>query len=324
LGGIDFALSKFALMTRRVLCGTPRAAENVAAPPLTKGFALKVYAGTLCDNYDIENDDDIPIVVVTAVDAKHSAVELGQQSNNEKRFSLYVADGDDNIITVKIATQLNSRMASVQVGCVMKLFAFRRGFLPRVDDETPQHLALLVSNFQLCGTMEVKDSLQQKPTKRLPVDHPTIESDEESSIGSDDDEDSHYIDADDSSEEDDDNDDEPRSNWRNATCTNKRRLCHKFGYGFDVCVATSYRIEDFDLEEIAQDCWFVTKEVDAMTASEKRNVLYWWFMVNVYHIGGKGKRKCPPLCLIKAIRTAFPNPSGVPYVDFRRGRKRKR
>jgi hypothetical protein len=32
----------------------------------------------------------------------------------------------------------------------------------------------------------------------------------------------------------------------------------------------------------------VSKEIRNMKPNEKRNVLYWWFMVNVYHIGGKG------------------------------------
>jgi hypothetical protein len=43
------------------------------------------------------------------------------------------------------------------------------------------------------------------------------------------------------------------------------------------------------LEETATDCWFVSKEICNMKPNEKRNVLHWWYMVNVYHIGGKGK-----------------------------------
>jgi hypothetical protein len=69
---------------------------------------------------------------------------------------------------------------------------------------------------------------------------------------------------------------------------------------------------------------FVSKNVTEMENREKRNILYWWFMVNVYHISGKNKRKRPPLCLIKAIREQYPNPSGELYVDFKQAKKRKR
>ena len=85
------------------------ASAELTVPPLTKGIAKRLYAGTVCDNNDI--GDGFPIVVVTNIDSKHSQVELGQHTNQEKRFVLHVADGDDNIITILMGTQLNSRMA---------------------------------------------------------------------------------------------------------------------------------------------------------------------------------------------------------------------
>ena len=122
----------------------------------------------------------------------------------------------------------------------------------------------------------------------------------------------------------DDDNGESNRNWRDAICTSDKRLCAKLGYGFDECVAKAYPIDDSFLEETATDCWFVSKEIRNMKPNEKRNVLYWWFMVNVYHIGGKGKRRCPPKCLIKAIREKYPNPDGVPYVDFKPSNKKRR
>ena len=264
------------------------------------------------------DDDYVPTVVVTAVDIKHKKVELGSDSNQEKRYVLHVADGDENIITVYIGTQLNSRMGTIEVGTILKLYSFRRGFLPR-EPGNPERMALLVWNIKPCGYMEVKQELQEMPMSRLVVKHPS-----ESGMDDSSDDDSFSegdVDVDDGSDDEDDD----TLTWRNAKCTTSRRLCSKHGIDFDVCVTKAFPVADIDLEEIARDCWFVTKEVSKMANNEKRNVLYWWFMVNVYHVGGANKRKCPPLCLIKAIREAYPNPKGVPYVDFRKqSRKRRR
>ena len=290
---------------------------ELTAPPLTKGIAQRLYAGTVCDNNDF--GDGFPIVVVTSVDSKHSQVELVQHTNQEKRFILHVADGNDNIITILMGTQLNSRIGMIDIGSVIELLSFRRGFRPRVDNETPERMAVLVSNFRPRGSMEVKESLQRMPTERLTVEHPNEETEDEEI-----DDDDSSSSGDDGSYDDDDSDDDGEPKWKKATCTSNKRLCHKYGYGFDLCVTEAYTISEFDLEEIAGECWFVTKGVNDMAPKEKRNILYWWFMVNVYHIGGQGKRKRPPKCLIKAIREEYPNPEGVPYVDFRRSSRKRR
>ena len=92
-------------------------------------------------------------------------MELGQHTNQEKRFVLHVADGDDNIITILMGTQLNSRMGMIDIGSAIELLSFRRGFRPRVDNETPERMAVLVSNFRPRGSMEVKESLKHMPAE---------------------------------------------------------------------------------------------------------------------------------------------------------------
>jgi len=293
-------------------------------PPLTKGFAERLYEGKVCDNHDIGRN--FLVVLVTNLESRYHTIELGRRlTNQEKRYTLHAADGDENIITIKIATQINGHMGTVKVGSVIELRSFRRGFMPRLHPEDPERLAILVSNFRTRGSMEVKDSLLQKPTKRLIVQHPE-DLDEESSGDDDEEDNSDDNDGDDETSDEETaaiDDKDPSLRWKSAKCTSSKRLCHKHGYGFDVCVTEAYPIDEFILEEIARECWFVNKEVEKMAPNEKRNILYWWFMVNVYHISGKDKRKRPPRCLIKAIREQYPNPPGVPYVDFR-AKKRKR
>lgn len=245
-------------------------------------------------------------------------MELGQHTNQEKRFVLHVADGDDNIITILMGTQLNSRMGMIDIGSAIELLSFRRGFRPRVDNETPERMAVLVSNFRPRGSMEVKESLKHMPAERLTVEHPNEDAEDD---GTDDDDSSSSSDVN-NYEDGSDDDGEPRR--MKAVCTSNKRLCHKHRYGFDLCVTEAYTIHEFDLEEIAGDCWFATKDVRNMAPNEKRNVLYLWAMVNFYHIGGKGKRRRPPKCLSKAIREEYPNPERAPYLDFRRSTSRKR
>jgi hypothetical protein len=103
--------------------------EVAECPSLTAEFAQEVYNGTICDNHELRDDNIFPIVVVTAVDSRYHTVKLGVKTNQEKRYTLHVADGDDNILTIKIPTHLNKYMGSVSVGSVIELIAFRRGFI---------------------------------------------------------------------------------------------------------------------------------------------------------------------------------------------------
>jgi hypothetical protein len=282
-------------------------------PELTKGFAKSVYDGAICDDHDVGNLSHV--VVVTALEAKYNNVQLGSILNQEKQYTLHVADQDDNILTVKIATQLNNRMGALKIGSVIEILKFTRVFLPRVSG-CPESMAILVTNFRHHGLMEVKESLKKRPLTRLVVQHPREDETEPVDSAENDSE------SEDSGYSNDNN--ENSSDWRNVCCTSNRRLCKKHGYGFDDCVVNVYPIDNAFLEEIAPECWFVTKEVPNMNPSEKRNIFYWWFMVNVYHIGGKGKRRRPPKCLIKAIREAYPNPPNIPYTDFQPSNKKRK
>ena len=106
-------------------------------------------------------------------------MELGQHTNQEKRFVLHAADGDDNIITI-----LMGRIGMIDIGSAIELLSFRRGFRPRVDNETPERMAVLVSNFRPRVSMEVKESLKHMPAERLTVEHPNEDAEDD---GADDD-----------------------------------------------------------------------------------------------------------------------------------------
>jgi hypothetical protein len=70
----------------------------------------------------------------------------------------------------------------------------------------------------------------------------------------------------------------------------------------------TFRIRNI-LLEIAKD------EVKDMTESQKRCMIYWWYATNIYSICGKKHRMKLPDCLVNAVRTAYPEESGI-YEGF--------
>ena len=60
-------------------------------------------------------------------------------------------------------------------------------------------------------------------------------------------------------------------------------------------------------------------ESDAsMSNSQKRFVCYWWFAYNIYSVQGRGNRMVMPACIVHAVRSKFPEASGV-YKGHRSG-----
>jgi hypothetical protein len=80
------------------------------------------------------------------LEAKYNNVQFGSILNQEKQYTLHVADQDTNILTVEIATQLNNCMGALKIGSVIEILKFSRGFLPRVSG-CPESMAILVTNF---------------------------------------------------------------------------------------------------------------------------------------------------------------------------------
>ena len=109
-------------------------------------------------------------------------------------------------------------------------------------------------------------------------------------------------------------------------CTHRHRYCAAHGLSPVNCICNTDPPSDINLEVVRQHCWFATKEVSQMDNGNKRNMLYWWYMTNLYNVCGAGERKDPPACLKAAIRIAYPSADGwyVPFMPFKSGAARKR
>ncbi len=102
----------------------------------------------------------------------------------------------------------------------------------------------------------------------------------------------------------------------NVECTPHQRYCARYGLSLVLCICKSDPPDKFNLEVLQEFCWFATKEVTDMDNSNKQNMLYWWYMTNIYNIGGKGVTKEPPACLTAAFWHAYPEQNGQ-YTGYR-------
>ena len=106
-------------------------------------------------------------------------------------------------------------------------------------------------------------------------------------------------------------------------CTAEHRYCSMYGVSTVVCVCKTDPVEKINLNTVREYCYFATYEIEKMPNSKKRNMLYWWYMTNIYGICGKGNRKDPPACLKAAIRKAYPDPNGK-YKPYNDGKKKSK
>jgi hypothetical protein len=72
-------------------------------------------------------------------------------------------------------------------------------------------------------------------------------------------------------------------------CTNENRVCARYGVWFIGCVCDVLLVGQRYLATIKEDCYFAAVDLDEMTPSHKRNMLFWWYATNVYNISGKSK-----------------------------------
>ena len=87
-----------------------------------------------------------------------------------------------------------------------------------------------------------------------------------------------------------------------------------------LCVCKTNPPNLINLDVVREYCWFATKDISDMDNSHKRNMLYWWYMTNIYNIGGRGVTKKPPDCFTAAICRVYPEDDGK-YKGYRKSKK---
>eukprot|EP00732_Lithocolla_globosa_P000707 Lithocolla_globosa_v1_NODE_262_length_4766_cov_108.495648.p1 type:complete len:320 gc:universal NODE_262_length_4766_cov_108.495648:2215-3174(+) len=92
------------------------------------------------------------------------------------------------------------------------------------------------------------------------------------------------------------------------------QFCSVGGLLFRRCVTTQ---QEIDFRELTDVCWFYDNLAYATPeqcpANHRRNMLYWWFAVNIYSVTGARNRMKMPICILRYVRRKEPNAPGVPY-----------
>jgi hypothetical protein len=100
-------------------------------------------------------------------------------------------------------------------------------------------------------------------------------------------------------------------------CTLGHHLCSMNGNHFVICISLAFPVERLGLIRLANEYPFVTMPVRKMYNFRKRSMIYWWYMVNIYSVTGKGHCEPPPMCLVQQIHELYPtNRPGVPYKGY--------
>jgi hypothetical protein len=308
-----------------------------STPPLDKDFVSKIYSRHILSDMDCR-----PIGLVTACSSSFREIQQSRLHKTKQRkiYTLHVADGDKNVVTVKVASQLNSIMHRVTVGSVIKLLRYNPVPFKQSNLVGAQlRIALILTNFEICGTMEVDETLKTHPGERLEV-HVIPAGQPAEVVGASTEAMTSFggkvggtsegaatfggeigasagatifggkVQLAHKSEVAKYVDPYLNELWKdpsqwepveNPVCSADNRLCSKYGVRFDMCVCDAIPIPRQDLFHCAHDCPFVTMEIREMSNTRKRNLLDWWYMTNVYSICGKDKRRELPTCLLWRI-----------------------
>jgi hypothetical protein len=82
-------------------------------------------------------------------------------------------------------------------------------------------------------------------------------------------------------------------------CAPGHRLCSMNGVHFVICITQAFPVKRLSLIQLANEYPFMTMPVSKMDNSRKCSLIYWWYMVNIYSVTGKGHHEPPPMCLVQ-------------------------
>lgn len=96
-----------------------------------------------------------------------------------------------------------------------------------------------------------------------------------------------------------------------------RRLCAGDCGDAPTCILNDFPIPSF--ESVIPDAFRAEhgqlKTPDQFTSRQRRWCMYFYYAKQVYGVTGRDCRCILPACVVRAIRRAYPNDEGVPYVD---------
>mmetsp|Transcript_1260 Transcript_1260/g.2682 ORF Transcript_1260/g.2682 Transcript_1260/m.2682 type:complete len:166 (+) Transcript_1260:276-773(+) len=90
-------------------------------------------------------------------------------------------------------------------------------------------------------------------------------------------------------------------------CNCDGELCSKHGVEFVACLTECVPVESISLPLVARECVFATRNLEDMTPSDRRFLLYYYYATTIYQFHGKGNRVELPECLKRTVRALHPD-----------------
>lgn len=274
-------------------------AKNLA---LTEG-----YVAALAEHKDLSYADS-PILQVASKPEMNFEHNERDNKNSSIHFThLCLCDGSKDVLVGRLPMHLAVEGKHLKVGDIIQLRMHTPlTYAPSAKDTSHRSPAVVIHTYSRVGYAVVPDKLNTPRHCKQFTDDEIKEysRNEKESLAA-----AHTG-----------NDDDEYEELVEVECTPENRYCSLYGVSTVVCICESDPVDKIDLEVVRENCYFATKTVDNMDPGNKRNMLYWWYMTNIYNICGKGKRREPPPCLLAAIRKCYPEPNGK-YKIFKPGKK---
>ena len=271
--------------------------DGLKLPALTSSYILSI--ATFKDL----PSDLLPIMQVVSSKMTTETSSMKQKRNNIHFTHLRLRDGSNDVIIARLSMNVAHDGSKLGGGDIIRLSNFTPlTFTPSGRDNPQRSPALVIHTYAKIGY----SSLPIKLNPPLQCVDASMSEQIEAVL----------TDADVGEIYFEDDNSKNNSEWEplvEVSCTPTNRYCAKYGVCTILCLCVTDPVTQIDLEVVKQFCYFATKEVSKMTNSNKRNMLYWWYMTNTYNICGKGTRADPPECLKAAIRKAYPSerPDGM-------------
>jgi hypothetical protein len=299
---------------------------NQLVPKLSRGFveaisSFETFSKGFCATFL-----DQPIVQVIAM----SVSKRMYRGCAYVVHTLDVVDGDGKLLTVKADTALNRSLSTlIHEGSIIELNYYSPIYFCYPTSQEQLHPLVLLHNVIPLGTQPLNDT---NKLSRVPaLLRQTAISDENNAFNQDSGQDGHEdgggnqdgaqdsnrsendgVDSNDQGNQDgDDSGDGGEGKDNNNQCNGHR--CSLYGIQFGNCITQVIPPQTRHLVTIALENPYVTKEVPNMNNSEKRFLLYYWYMTNIYGITGKGNTRKPPPCLLDSVHEYLPDDHFVGY-----------
>ena len=250
--------------------------------------------------------DEMPVLMVRGMRHDTNA-SVSAHGNRHSATSLTLLDGSGKLIIARVGMTVQDLARGLRQGYVIKLIEYHQYFMAKHDDKYST-AGIGLMNFEVVGFGDLpkgdftaagiadKADLTEKVQAEVEEDE-ALEEDV-------------FLEWDESMEK------PPKP--RNC-CTVAGRACSMYGtLFFRNCVCEEIPVPDEDdlLKPIADKYFAKDRPVSEMSNNMKRNLLYWYYAHEVYHVRGWLHRMPLPSCLVFKIRMMYPNELGNEYVGF--------